>query len=101
MPKAQLKHALSNVTDNFSICLLAMLLVTFACECPGLHDEGGDFSRGEHGHSFILVTFTSARGCVECDMMVQMACGAVWWMFVVGILLLVDKSVSVGGGLGS
>jgi hypothetical protein len=51
------------------------------------------------GHSFILVTFTSAMGCVCGDMVIQAAGGAarcLWWWFVVviGTSSLVDESVS-------
>jgi len=51
------------------------------------------------GHSFILVTFTSARGCVDGDILVRVAGGAarqLWWM--VGVLSSADESVSVVGG---
>ena len=49
------------------------------------------------GHSFILVTFTSASGWVGCDMVVRVARGAVQWMFGVCILSSADESVLVGG----
>ena len=38
-----LEHALSNVTDNFGISLPTVLLVTFACKGPRLHDEWCNF----------------------------------------------------------
>ena len=50
------------------------------------------------GHSFILVTLTSAMGCVWGDMVVQVAGGMAWclWWWGVGadMSLLVDESVS-------
>ena len=46
--KAWFKHALGDVTDDFGIGLPAMLLVTFACEGPRLHDERGDLPGSEH-----------------------------------------------------
>ena len=46
--KLGLEHALSDVTDNFSVSLPAVLLVTFACEGPRLHDQWCDFASGEH-----------------------------------------------------
>jgi hypothetical protein len=52
--KAWFKHAFSNITDNFTVGLPAMLLVMFACEGPGLHDEGSDFAGGEHWAFFHL-----------------------------------------------
>jgi hypothetical protein len=50
------------------------------------------------GHSFILVTLTSAMGCV-CSDMVFRAAGStarclLWWCVVVDALSSVDESVS-------
>ena len=42
------KHALGNITNNLSVCLSTMLLVSFAHEGPRLHDEWGNSSSGEH-----------------------------------------------------
>src|ERR1700679_331856 len=52
------------------------------------------------GHSFILVTFTSARDCVEGAILVCATDGGARWMVVVGVLSSADESVSVIGGDG-
>ena len=84
--KAWFEHALSNVTDNVSVHLPTMLLVSFACESPRLHDEWGNFAGSEHQAFLHLGNLHFGKGL----------CGG--WHFGLGDRWCVPAVVMVDGG---